>query len=108
MYGSGDFQTVLEDNDIESGCKTQPPSPPSSGLFGKDRFNVDLDAQTVTMPDTGAHAFAIDPFSRQCLLQGLDELNYTLTQIDLIEAFERRRDAAEQRVQGQDGIAGTT
>src|SRR5437667_3443128 len=22
-YGSGDFQAVLEDNDIESGCKTQ-------------------------------------------------------------------------------------
>jgi len=50
-YGSGDFQTVLADNDIESGCKTQAPSPPAGGLFAKDRFNIDLDAKTVTCPN---------------------------------------------------------
>jgi len=69
---------------------------------------VDLAAQTVTMPDDGVHEFAIDPYSRHCLLQGLDELNYTLTQVDLIEAFERRLDAAGQRPPGRDEIAGTT
>jgi 3-isopropylmalate/(R)-2-methylmalate dehydratase small subunit len=69
---------------------------------------VDLAAQTVTMPDDSVHEFAIDPYSRHCLLQGLDELNYTLTQVDLIEAFERRLDAAEQPPPGRDEIAGTT
>ena len=41
--------------------------------------DVDLVAQTVTMPDVSVHEFDIDPFSRHCLLQGLDELDYTLT-----------------------------
>lgn len=50
-YGSGDFQSVLEDHDIASGCKTQAPSPPPGGLFAKDRFTIDLDAQTVTCPN---------------------------------------------------------
>ena len=51
---------------------------------------VDLEAQTVTSPRGEVHAFAIDPFSRHCLLQGQDELDYTLTQLDRIAEFERR------------------
>ena len=50
-YGSGEFQQHLEDHDIDSGCKTQKPSPPPGGLFAKDRFIVDLDADTVTCPN---------------------------------------------------------
>lgn len=50
-YGSGEFQELLEDHDIDSGCKTQAPSPPPGGLFSKDRFNIDLDANTVTCPN---------------------------------------------------------
>ena len=36
------------------------------------------------------HRFDIDPRSRECLLKGIDEIEYTLTQIDAIRAFERR------------------
>ena len=50
-YGSGEFQQHLEDHDIDSGCKTQRPSPPPGGLFAKDRFAIDLDADTVTCPN---------------------------------------------------------
>jgi 3-isopropylmalate/(R)-2-methylmalate dehydratase small subunit len=50
---------------------------------------VDLDAQTVSTPDGDTHAFSIDPYRKHCLLEGLDELGYTLTQIERIEAFER-------------------
>ena len=64
-YGSGDFQAVLEDNDIESGCKTQAPSPPSGGLFTKDRFNVDLHAQTVTCPNNVTVSFLGSPGRRR-------------------------------------------
>jgi IS5 family transposase len=48
-YGTGEFQQRLEDEDIVSGCRTQPPAAPA-GKFGKDRFNVDLDDDTVTCP----------------------------------------------------------
>ena len=67
---------------------------------------VDLHAQTVTTPDGTVHEFSLDPFSRHCLLHGLDELDYTLTQIEHIAAFERRYEAAWRREPGQDEIAG--
>jgi hypothetical protein len=49
-YGGGEFQKKLEDHDIDSGCKTQPPSPPAGGLFSKNRFKVNLKRDTVTCP----------------------------------------------------------
>jgi 3-isopropylmalate/(R)-2-methylmalate dehydratase small subunit len=53
------------------------------------RIQVDLDKQTVVAPDGATHSFAIDPFSKHCLRHGLDELDYTLGQIEHIEEFER-------------------
>ncbi len=49
-YGTGSFQQFLNDHDIESGCRTQPPAPRPGDLFNKDRFGVDLDNDTVTCP----------------------------------------------------------
>jgi len=51
---------------------------------------VDLAAQTVTLPGGAVHRFEIDPFARHCLLNGLDELDYTLSRAADIAAFERR------------------
>jgi 3-isopropylmalate/(R)-2-methylmalate dehydratase small subunit len=53
------------------------------------RMAVDLAEQTVVGPDGARHAFEVDPFPKACLLQGLDELAYTLSLVDRIEAFER-------------------
>jgi hypothetical protein len=49
-YGTGEFQSRLEGAGIASGCKTQLPTTPG-GLFTKDRFDIDLDAGTVTCPN---------------------------------------------------------
>lgn len=49
-YGTGSFQERLEEQDIESRCKTQQPAAPG-GLFTKDRFDVDVGAGTVTCPN---------------------------------------------------------
>ena len=46
---------------------------------------VDLEAQLVD----GRHAFAVDPFFREMLLQGVDEIGLTLSMLPEIEAFER-------------------
>jgi IS5 family transposase len=48
-YGTGPFQDRLEDEGIESRCKTQNPTA-AGGLFTKDRFEVNLDDDTVTCP----------------------------------------------------------
>jgi len=57
-------------------------------------LEVDLVQQTVVAPDGHSAAFDIDPFARRCLLEGIDELAYTLTQTVRIEAFERDRVSA--------------
>jgi 3-isopropylmalate/(R)-2-methylmalate dehydratase small subunit len=57
------------------------------------RIGVDLAQQFVTAPDGTRHAFHIDPFPKHCLLEGLDELDYTLSQMDRIIRFERQYDA---------------
>ena len=44
----------------------------------------------VRLPDGHEAPFAIDPFARHCLLNGVDELGYLLSQLPAIEAWERR------------------
>ncbi len=51
---------------------------------------VDLAAQELTLPDGLRVRFPIDPFSRTCLLEGVDELGYILRFEPRIEAHERR------------------
>jgi len=53
-------------------------------------IRVDLESQTVTLPDDSKHSFEIDPFAKYCLINGFDELDYTLSQRDQIAAFENR------------------
>jgi len=50
-HGTGEFLDTLAINGIDSGCKTQPPVA-VGGLFAKDCFEIDLDAGTVTCPNT--------------------------------------------------------
>ena len=71
-YGTGAFQQRLDDEHIDSGCRTQPPSAPA-GRFGKDRFEVDLDHDTVTCPagvtvsvHRGVHGDGIAYFAEHC------------------------------------------
>ena len=54
------------------------------------RVQVDLPAQTVTLPDGTTHGFEIDPFNKHCLLNGVDEIAFTLEHQADIAAFENR------------------
>lgn len=56
---------------------------------------VDLQAQTVNGPGLAGAVFPIDAFSRQLLLDGMDELDFTLGQLNAIEQYEQR---IEQRM----------
>jgi 3-isopropylmalate/(R)-2-methylmalate dehydratase small subunit len=53
-----------------------------------EELTVDLEARTA-----GGFPFELDDFSRDCLLQGLDEVALTLREEDAIAAFESRRPA---------------
>ena len=51
---------------------------------------IDLEHCTVTTPFQDRYQFAIDPFRRDCLLEGLDEIGMTLAMDARISAYEDR------------------
>jgi len=52
---------------------------------------VDVAEQTLTLPGGGNVKFPIEPFARYCLLNGVDELEFLLSQEAAIAAFEANR-----------------
>ncbi len=52
------------------------------------QLSVDLETQTLTLPDGRQVQFPIDSFSKECLLNGIDELGYLLRQQDAVERYE--------------------
>ncbi len=53
-------------------------------------ITVDLESQTVTAPDGALHRFEIDPFRKEMLLNGRDEIGLTLDFDARIREFEAR------------------
>jgi 3-isopropylmalate/(R)-2-methylmalate dehydratase small subunit len=49
---------------------------------------IDLEAQTVTAPDGTLDRFEIEPFRKECLLAGMDNISFTLSHREQIETFE--------------------
>ena len=54
-------------------------------------LSIDLPAQTLTWPDGSVDHFEIDPFRKECLLAGIDEIDLTLRYEPDIAAFEQRQ-----------------
>ncbi|MFZ1477148.1 MAG: 3-isopropylmalate dehydratase small subunit, partial [Sphingorhabdus sp.] len=55
-----------------------------------DPIHIDLENQSVTTPFQDRFSFEIDPFRKQCLLGGLDEVGLTMAQGDVISAYEAK------------------
>jgi 3-isopropylmalate/(R)-2-methylmalate dehydratase small subunit len=55
------------------------------------QVQIDLETGTLTTPEGRAIEFPVDSFARYCLLEGVDEIGYTLQHQREIEAFEARR-----------------
>jgi 3-isopropylmalate/(R)-2-methylmalate dehydratase small subunit len=55
----------------------------------KAQVTIDLASQSLRLPDGTAAAFPIDPFSKTCLLEGVDQLGYLLKHEAQIQAFEQ-------------------
>jgi 3-isopropylmalate/(R)-2-methylmalate dehydratase small subunit len=53
------------------------------------RLTVDLESQTITDGSEVNLRFEIDPFRRECLLKGLDDIGLSLRFEDRIAAYER-------------------
>lgn len=53
------------------------------------RLTVDLPNQRIVKPNGAALAFDLDPFKKECLLNGWDTIGLTLRHADKIAAFEK-------------------
>lgn len=56
-----------------------------------DPITIDLENQVVTTPYQDRFTFEIDPFRKNCLMQGLDEIGLTLEKAAAINAYESRQ-----------------
>ena len=54
-------------------------------------LEIDLPNQTIRRPNGADIAFDIDPFRKQCLLDGLDDIGLTMAKSDAISAYASKR-----------------
>ena len=54
-------------------------------------LSIDLETQTIRRPNGVEVSFEIDPFRKQCLLEGLDDIGLTLEKGGSIDSFEAIR-----------------
>jgi 3-isopropylmalate/(R)-2-methylmalate dehydratase small subunit len=52
------------------------------------QITVDLPNQRVSIPGQPDQSFDVDPYRKKCLLEGLDDIGYTLQYLPDIEAYE--------------------
>ncbi|MEX0856154.1 MAG: 3-isopropylmalate dehydratase small subunit [Gemmatimonadota bacterium] len=57
-------------------------------------LTVDLEACVVSDGQGFRATFEVDPFRRNCLLEGLDDIDLTFRELDRIRAFEEARESA--------------
>lgn len=62
---------------------------------GNARLTVDLESQTISRPSGEEVRFEIDTFRKQCLLEGLDDIELTLHHKTEIDGFEATQMAAQ-------------
>ncbi len=64
------------------------------------QLTVDLETQSLVLPDGRRVEFPIDPFAKQCLLEGTDELGWILRQEAAIAAYEASHPAPVNTLEG--------
>ncbi|HEY8832752.1 MAG TPA: 3-isopropylmalate dehydratase small subunit, partial [Gemmatimonadaceae bacterium] len=89
------FADIFRNNAVKTGLlPIALPQSAHAGLLeqlaesAKAQVTIDLETQTVTLPDGSSHKFPLDPFARHCLLNGVDELGFLLDQESAIAAYE--------------------
>lgn len=54
------------------------------------RLTVDLESQTIQDRTGHRLTFEVDPYRRECLLKGLDDIGISLQYVDAIDAYEQK------------------
>ena len=93
------FADIFQNNALNNGILPVVVSDQFLGeLFASSRANseatvtVNLEEQTITNNETGkSESFEINSYKKACLLNGLDDIDFLLSNKDKIEAYEKNR-----------------
>lgn len=91
------FADIFKNNSLNVGLLPVQVSEPflkrlfdSISINAKTQVKVDLENQTITNNKTGeCEKFEINPYKKECLLKGYDDIDYLLSIKDKIEQFEK-------------------
>jgi 3-isopropylmalate/(R)-2-methylmalate dehydratase small subunit len=89
------FADIFKQNAMKNGLL---PVPVSAAVYDQlvsrrhadagARLSIDLPAQTLALVGEAPTKFEIDPFAKDCLVNGVDELGYLLDRVSDIERYE--------------------
>ena len=68
--------------------------------FSGYQLTIDLPRQVVVLPQGEEIPFEVQPFRKECLLNGWDDIGLTLRHVDKIQAYEAERLAAKPWLAG--------
>ena len=57
-------------------------------------LKIDLNLQKISRPNGATISFEIDPFRKECLLNGLDDIGLTLEKSEMIHSYEQKRSSS--------------
>ncbi|MFM7242723.1 MAG: 3-isopropylmalate dehydratase small subunit [Planctomycetaceae bacterium] len=84
-FQNGMVPIRLDEADVEELFRRAAAAAAAGGQY---RLTVDLRACTVADDSGFSRSFTVDPFRRQCLLEGLDDIGLSLRHADAITAWE--------------------
>ena len=91
---SAEFADIFRGNALSNGLLPIQVDPSvierlaSAARHDRPAVTVDLNSQTLILPQGDAVTFPIAPFAKHCLLHGIDELDFLLGAADEVSAYE--------------------
>jgi 3-isopropylmalate/(R)-2-methylmalate dehydratase small subunit len=89
--GNGLLPIAVDKDVVRSLVDTVDAGTPGSGA--PRVVHVNINEQTLTLPEGRAIAFAVPPFAKHCLIHGIDEMDFVLGASDEVAMYERRNPA---------------
>ena len=97
---STSFADIFRNNALKNGLlpvEVDPETLEEIHRFAREEpgaeVTIDLPAQEVILPGGRKASFPVDPFSKRCLVEGVDQLGYLLSHLDRIEDYEEKHPA---------------
>ncbi|MEO8308227.1 MAG: 3-isopropylmalate dehydratase small subunit [Pseudomonadota bacterium] len=90
---SSEFADIFRSNSLKNGLVPVVVDEPTlDWLLANPGMSVtiDIETNTLALPDGRSVKFPIEPFARYCLLHGVDQLGYLLASDAAITAYEQR------------------